>query len=450
MPRMEFGRSAEERSRGDLPQLPVVNMFGERAPTEEAGVILQSRPGLDDNGTTLGSGPVRRVFRRDGVLGGEFYAVSGSTLYRGGLEVGGIGGGGAVSLAGYSDMLFIAAGGPAYVYDGSNLTALSFPDGASVAKVVILAARAVFLRADTEQFYWTDVLDDVVDGLSFATAENQPDRLRDILAIDDVLVLFGAETVEFWPNTPDADLPYAPLEGRVFEVGTRATGCATTWGSTFAWVGSDHVVYVNGQEPVPISNPGLQTKIEASDTCQLSTFHLDGQEFLQLRLDAQTYAIGSVNGLWSEMKSDGAANWLPQCFDGGVFGCSDGRTAIWSSGHEDFSGVLERRFRAGFPINGGSVTLDNIMLRCNTGQTPYLSGTYSAPTVEMRLSDDAGRTWCPWEPVPLGAQGEYGAITEWDGLGMGFYPGILAEFRVTDPVDFRVSDVLVNEPYGGR
>ena len=39
--RMQFGLSAFTRSRGDLPELPVVNMFAEQAPTEEGGVVLQ-------------------------------------------------------------------------------------------------------------------------------------------------------------------------------------------------------------------------------------------------------------------------------------------------------------------------------------------------------------------------------------------------------------------------
>lgn len=450
MPQMQFGLSSYQRARGDLPALPVINMFAEESPTEEKGIILQSRPGLEDRAADMGDGPVQRLFKRDGVLDGGLFGVSGGVLYAGASPVGGISGSLPVSMAGYENLLFIAAGGALYGYNGASLSEIAFPDNAAVSKVVILGGRAVLIRADTERFYWTDPLTDTIDSLSFATAENQPDRLRDMLAIDDILVLFGAETIEFWPNTQDADLPFAPLEGRVFEVGIRATGCATTWGSTFAWVGSDHVVYMNGQEPTPISEPGLQAKIEASSDCALSTFHLDGQEFLCLRLDDETQVFGNRNRRWSEMESWGFDNWRVTAYDGGVFGCVDGKTAVWSSGHTDFGGVLERRFRAGFPLNSGGVTIDNVILRANVGQTPYLVGDYADPVVEMRVSRDVGQTWGAWKPRPLGEQGRYRKKIPWRACGMASAPGHLAEFRCVDPVPFRASDVLINEPGGGR
>jgi hypothetical protein len=47
-------------------------------------------------------------------------------------------------------------------------------------------------------------------------------------------------------------------------------------------------------------------------------------------------------------------------------------------------------------------------------------------------------------------EGGYRTVPEWRALGMFDFPGALFEFRVTDPVPFRVSAVKVNDPAGGR
>lgn len=450
MPGIPFGLSSYERGEGDLPELPVINMYAEETPTEENRVILQSRPGLEDRAADMGSGPVDCLFKRDLVLGGALYGVSGGTLYEGTTALGAVMGTGPWSIAGYETSIFVAGGTGLYLYDGSGLSTVSFPDDASVLKVVIGASRVICIRADTGKFYWSDSLETNIDALDFATAENQPDRLLDMLFIDDKLILFGAETVEFWPNTPDALLPFQPLEGAVIEKGVKATGCAAGFGSTFVWVTSDNQVCL-GDENTIISNPGLEAKIARSANCRVFTTIIGGMDFAALRIDRETHVYNRRMGTWSEFTSYGEANFIPQCFAGGVFGSAiDGRTLTWGDGHEDAGGTLERRFRAGF-LGAAGFVVRNLILRCNVGQTPYLAGDYVEPQVEMRISLDNGQTWGAWRGKSLGAQGDYGVSVVWRALGtLRRWKGFLAEFRVTAPVDWRVSAVTVNDKYGGR
>ena len=446
MPKLDFGLSSYQRARGDLPELPVINMFAEETPTEEKGIILQSRPGLEETGTVMGDGPVVALFQKDGVLGAAQFAISDGALYENGVLIGAVDGPGPFFIDGYQDRIFIAGGASLWTYDGT-LSAVPFPDGADVLKVVVGASRALCLRADTEQWYWSDVLGDDVDALSFASAESQPDLLRDILFLDDKAILFGAETVEQWPNTQDADLPFAPLEGVVFEVGVRNTGAATAFGNSFAWVTNHNRVCV-GDENSAISNEGLEAKIKASSECRLWTFFIDSVQMLALTLDDETHAFSARSGKWSQMVSHGFDNWVPCCFAADVFGSSvDGRTMAFSEGWEDLGGVLERRIRAGFPLNSGGATIDNLILRANVGNTGYLVGTYADPSIELRSSKDVGRTWGNWKRRSLGEQGQYRKRVSWRSLGQFRAPGAMFELRVTDPIDVRISDVLVNEPY---
>lgn len=447
MPSVQFGTSSYSRSRGDMPPLRVINMFVEEAPTEETGIAVQSRPGLAETGVTMGSS-VEALFRRDGVLSGGLFGLGSGNLYDGSSSVGSIGGSGAASIAGNESGLMATAGAGLKHYDGSTLAAVSFPDGANVRKVIEGASRFIAIRDNSAKFYWTTPLATTFDPLNFATAESAADRLYDALFIDAILVLFGSETVEFWPITGDADLPFAPLQARVIERGIKATGCATPIGSTFAWVTNLNQVCISDEETV-ISSPGLQEQIEASGECRLFTMVIDGSEYLVLRIDSETQVWSMRSKRWSEFQSFGETNWMAQCYAGGVFGSSDGRILEWSDTHYDLGGVLERRLSFGFPLNSGGVRIDNIQLRCNVGQAP-LTGTYTDPVAELRLSRNVGKSWGAWKQKALGRQGQFRTKAQWRACGMASYPGLLGEIKVTDPVDFRVSDILVNEQWGGR
>ena len=378
------------------------------------------------------------------------FGISANTLYQATTSRGAVTGAGPWSIAGYELALFAAGGSTLYYWDGTTLATVAFPDSAAVSKIVVGASRLLCIRADTQKFYWSDPLAVDIDALDFASAESQPDRLRDILFIDDTAILFGSETVEFWPNTGDADLPFQPLEGRVFEKGIRATGCAVKFGAAFAWVTNDNEVCLADPDNI-ISTPGLEAEIADSTACRLWSFRGEAQEFLALRIDSGTWVYGARSKLWSEFQTYGEANWQAQCFAGGVFGSAlDGKTLAFGTDYTDNADVLERRFRGGFPINGGGVNIKNITLRTNPGNTPYLTGQYADPRIELRLSRDAGKTWGAWKVQTMGEQGAYRHRVQWRGLGRASQPGFLCEVRVTDPVPFRLSDVLANEPWGGR
>lgn len=450
MPSLPFGTSSYERARGDLPSLPVINFFIEASPTEKNGVILQSRPGLEDRNKTLGSGPVRALLRRDLVLGTYLFAVSGNQLYRDTELIGTIDGTGPVYMAGYGNFLFVAAGGRLWGYDGTTLTALPFPDDALVSSLLIAGSRLVAIRKDTGQFYWTAPLGTEIDALSFATAENQPDRALQLLFLNGILLIFGSETVEYWPLSGDPELPFQVLQGQVIQKGLRTTGCAVQIGSTFAWVSNENRVLLANEETV-ISNNGLQERIAASQDVKLWTFTLGGNEYIALRLDDETQIYDVKAQKWFEFTSYGEANWVPRCFSDNVFGSAyDGRTMRWSGNWQDLGGVLERRWRAGLVIDAGGTTINNVSIRTNVGQTGYLAGDYENPAVEMRQSRDGGKTWHGWRSQSLGKQGDYRTHVQWRSLGMASRPSLLLEFRATAPVSLRVSDVLVNDVTGGR
>lgn len=451
MPDLAFGTGAYARERGNLPELPVINMFAEGAPSSDKGVVLQSRPGMELE-TTIGAGPVKGMYQRDGVFSNARFAVSGNVLFSDATSLGTINGAQRPSFAASPSKLLVTLGRDLFWYDGSALTTDAFPDGARVTAVAYLAGYEVAVRKGTNTFYFRQHTSSEFDGLDFANAENEPDELRDVVTLDDYLVFPGAESVEFWAKTGDPNAPFAPIEGRVFEKGVIATGCTVRFDNTLAWIGNEKIVYLAGNVPQRISDAGIEERMAKSATFALFAYFHEGVEYLVMRLDAGSWVFSAASKQWSEFQSWGRGNWRANCASRGPSFGDDETGAIYrfSAAHRDVDGPLERRFRAGVPIRGGSVIAANIRATVNVGETPDLTGTYAAPTLELRSSRDAARTWDVWQGVSLGGQGQYRELVEWRAQGMFDAPGMIVEIRTTDPVPFRVSAVSVNEPGGGR
>lgn len=442
-----FGTSDYDRTRGNFPALPVINMFAEQAPTEQ-GLSLQSRPGINNTGTSMGVGPVKALFQNDGVLSGALLGISDTKLYESATNRGAINGTGPAKLAGFEGFVFANAGDDIWKWNGAALAAVATPGAIDAIDICVGSSRLIFIEKDTGRFWWSDPLTATIDPLSFATAENSPDRLKACLYIGDTLILFGSKTVEFWPVTTDPDAPFQPLVGRVFQRGIRGIGCAAEFNSTFAWITDNNQVCMSDPQSV-ISQSDLDAKISASTTAALWTFFLEGIEFLAVRLDDSTHVFSSRSQQWSNFESYGQTNFIPQCYANNTFGSSvDGHLIAWTTDHSDFSDVLERRFRAGASLDAGTTRVDNLAIRTNPGQTPFLVGDYATPVVELRTSKDGGFQFSVWRDKSLGAEGKYRQYIQWRSLGNFGYPGLLVEVRVTDPVPFRVSKMVMNEPYG--
>lgn len=442
---LAYGTGAYARTRGNLPELPLVNLFVEATRSDQRGVVLQSRKGLVED-TEVGTGPIRGVFRKDGVLGGSEFVVSDDELFEDGVSLGTINGTGPVSFAAIEDEILICAGADIWSYNGSNLVAVTFPDGADVTKVAYSSGYFIALRAGTGQWYFSALYDGRSwDGLDFATAESEPDALLDVVIIDGNPVFFGTQSVEFWSSTGDPEIPFAPIQNRTFEQGIFATGCAVAVDNSFYWVGADKIVYRNDTVPVAVADDGIVERAEGSASLRLFLLIDERHKFVCLRGDTFTMAFDVTTSEWCEFQSYGRTNFRcgPDMGD-------DTTGIIWRfEGFSDNGGVLERRFRAGATLPG-PFRVSRLRLICEVGTTPNLAGEYAEPVIEMRYSDDAGNTWGIWEPETLGAQGNYRQRVEWRALGLFDDPGMLFEHRMTAPVSFRVTAVTANGELGGR
>lgn len=442
--KLDYGTSAFTRTRGNLPPLELVNLYVEKGKTGDP-VILQSRRALVED-STHGSGPIRGVFQRDGVFSGDRFAVSGSGFYRGSTLLGAITGAGVVSIATSDTEILVTAGETLYSYNGTDFVAVTFPDDANVTAVTHTAGYFIAIREDTGQWYFSNVLDGRTwEGLDFATAESEPDYLLDMVVLDGILVLAGLNSIEFWAATGNQDLPFSQIQQREFEQGIAATGCMVVVDNTFYFLGADLILYRNGEVPEAVSDDAIVEASQASATHKLFLIVDERHKFLGLRLDTKTLCFDITTGQWCEFKSYGRSNWRASS------GLGDDETGtVWRfSGYLEHGGPMERLFTAGAVLEGPS-QIHNLRLSAEVGTTTYLSGDYADPQIEMRYSDDGGNTWSDWEADDLGEQGDYSQRIEWRALGMFADPGVLFQFRVSDPVSVRFSNVQANAPTGGR
>jgi len=443
MPALEYGKGAYTRSRGNLPELPVINMFVEQSATD--GIVMQSHKELSEI-AEVGSGPIHDTLVKDGVFDGDRFTISGSGFYRGSTLLGSVDGSGPGYIVASDAEVICGRGATAYSYDGTDFVAIDFPDGAGVTRVAFTAGYFIYLRAGTDTWYFSAIGDGRdIDPLDFATAENEPDALLDILVLDGSLVLFGTESVEFWSPTGDADLPYTPIQLRVFEQGIIATGCAVAIDNSFYWIGNDRITYRNGEVPEAVSDDGIVERSRASTTHSLFLVTDERHKFIAQRHDSNTMLFDITTREWCERQSYGRDNWRA------VRGLGDDETGkIYElAGYGTSESIFERRLRAGSRLNAVAI-IDNLRLTAEVGTTDYLTGDYAEPLIEMRSSNDAGNTWSVWEAVSLGSQGSYRERPEWRALGMFDDPGMLFEFRITAPVGFRLSAIEANAAGGGR
>ena len=435
---LPYGVSAYKRNRGNMPSLEIVNMFVEQSAADQQGAILQSRKGLVEV-ATVGAGPVQATLQKDGVFGGDRFTISGGLAYRGTTLLGAVVGTGVARIVASDIEVLFNAGGAIYSYKDGAFIDVAFLGTGKARTILYANNRFVALLDNTGVYHFSAVLNGRSwPALNYATAENEPDELRDAVTLDGVLILLGAESVEFWGPTGDPLLPFTPIQQRVFEQGVIATGCTVVVDNTFFWIGGDKITYRNGEVPQAVSDDGIVERAAESTTFRLYLLTDERHKFLCQRHDTNTMVLDVTTQQWCEFKSYGRVNFRA----GPGFG-DDTFGKIWAwGGYTDAGGELERLFMAGTELESPAV-INNLRLTCEVGLGNNAS-------IEMRVSDDAGTTWGQWESEPLGHQGFYRQRVEWRALGMFDNPGFLAQWRLTDPVSFRLSGVSVNAQSGGR
>ena len=475
--RVPFFSDGFSRAYG-LPQTHLVNLITEATPLREerpytalVGLreVHYTRPALAA-GSSLGAGPIRGVFRAPPIFGGGLFAVSGTTAFNvtPGVSCGTIPGAGAVRWAASDGQMVLVAGGQAFLFDGAIFNPIVNPVLPPVSDVAWLRGRFVYLAAGSGMFWYSEINDAAnVTGLDFATAESAADPNVAVGVLNDELVFFGRQSVEFWSVSADASAPFQPNVGRGFQRGCAAQGSVAFADNALFWVGDNRVVYRVGNAPQRVSSNSIEDRLRqcatpADITAWTATF--EGHELYVLTAPGVgTYAydisrVGTAAGAygdsyqrgeWAEWRSWGRpvfrgwcaavvddVTWLGDDTTGDLWPL---RTGLWT----DAGGPLTRMASAFIKVEEGTPRCNNLVLHGAMGVGNAVDPG-ARPVVEMRYSDDQGRTFSDWRKAGLGRAGRYQTRAFWQRLGCMRAPGRLVEIRCSDPVNVVFSHLELN------
>lgn len=227
-------------------------------------------------------------------------------------EVGSISALGTVRIADNGQIALIVNG--TYTYS-LNLKTLSLErlSGSTIPRsthVLFLDGRFVVNKANTGQFYWSDLYSTTVNALSYATAESTPDNITAIITFNRELWLFGAQSVERYYGTGSSNSPFSRLSGGAMAFGCVAPDSIISLSTGVIWLGvsefgGNQIVMSAGGLPERISTHALEEEIslfiKTSDASAYA-YQQEGHVFYVISFPSAnvTFCFDVSTGLWHQ------------------------------------------------------------------------------------------------------------------------------------------------------
>lgn len=348
------------------------------------------------------------------------------------------GGSGRVTIARNPLQLLINVdGGDAFIY---NLRTMAFslitdPDFLGAASVVFIDGYFFFNVPGSSSIYCTALNDgSSVSALDVQVAEAHPDKVVGLGANQNELWIFGSESVEVYFNAAVAEgFPFEKRLGATIDVGCAATYSIQNMDNTLIWM--DHRRFMvqdtrnNGYNYQTISTEELHTIFSSYsrvDDAFAFTYTENGHFFYVITFPTAnaTWVYDGATQEWHERASwahDAFARDKANCCVriGNVVVVGDySASKLYIMGQNYFldgSDVIHRLYRGAYVHQDEYTFIDipSLELLAETGN----AGSSETPTVNLRYSNNWGRTWSNEMPRSLGNTGQYDARICWGPLG---------------------------------
>jgi len=431
----------------------LVNMYVETTPEGPVATARFQRPGLYVV-AERGGGPVRASFLHKGFR----YTVSGDTVWRDSENIGFVPADGELRWAVSDEEIVVVAGNRAYYVTTTEVVRIADPDLPFIRDVIVAAGRFVYIVADESgMYYYSDVNDaKSIAGLSFASAEANPDAIMGAATMGEAIGFFGRVTTEWHYPTLDPNNPFQRSQGRTYDKGCLAIQTIRLADNALHFQGNDRIVYRAAATPTRVSTHSVEDRLRKQteeEFAQNSAFSIvfGGHTFYVLNIVGQgTWALNVGQKLWAEWKSWGMDRFRVSTCEEGFMGDAVSGRIMGFDGKQytDFDDApIERIISTFQPLKNGFLRNFSLALHCQQGVGTLPGTRGETPVVEMRFSDHLGQDWSPWLEAPLGVHGQRGkeALALWTNLGTFPSPGRAFEFRCSDPVSFTPYMVSFNE-----
>lgn len=290
-----------------------------------------------------------------------------------------------------------------------------------------------------------------IDPIDFATKSGYPDDIVTLIVMNLYIWLIGAQTSEIWFNAGAADFPFQIFPGVFIEHGCVAPHSIAKQDLSIYWLSQDRqgqciVLKGNNFAAQRISTFAIENEFskysKISDALGF-TYQQKGHVFYVLTFPTadKTWVFDEATRLWHEQASlqfiqeddfviDGNLhrviyNSCGVC--GGLIYVGDDLGNVWQLDPSNFTenGHPISRIRS-FPHllnNQKRVFYKQFVADMETGTddstvTGDDSSSDDPPVVNLRWSDDRGKTYGSYVRQSLGALGQYLASVSWNRLGM--------------------------------
>jgi hypothetical protein len=447
-----------------------VNLY--RSTVESQGAAKQAyltgTPGLRPLGE-VGTSGCRGRFTQDG----RTWAVIGATLYeetfgpytstaRGTIVDDGL----PVSCCSNGD-----GGGQLAIVGGGQLKILDLVTHVLTGAIVLPLVNApvmigfldgyfVLSERDTLRGWFSAVENGLLwDALDFFTRSTASDRIVALVCANNRVWLFGSETSEAYEDVGDADNPFQPIKGSLFQIGCGAAWSVSVGVQTMRWLGRSSrggaVVYrLDGYNGTRISTHAEEARLGAASTladAEGLTYEQDGHLFYALTCPSMGVAGETIvvdeteQGQWHDRSWWNAALGREEQWRVRGHACvgqlhvvgSWDAGAVWAldlTTYDDDGDVLRAVRRAPYVSSDNTYAfLDRIELGVETG-VGLANGQGSDPQIELRISKDSGKTWFSAGNAGIGKMGEGDTRAFWTRLGRVRLDRLVLEVVITDPV----------------
>lgn len=319
---------------------------------------------------------------------------------------------------------------------GGALTRVNSPAWLGSVRHGYVKGSYLFAAPGSGQFYISAIEDaSNLDELDTATASTSPDGI--VAAIDNhgEAWLFGEVSTEVWPYTGAADFPLERNDGANMECGLLGAFTVRAIGGSLLWLardkeGAGYVVRASGYVPQRVSTQAVEQSIQraieagADMTRAIAfTYQQDGRGFYVLQVPGldTTWCLDLNSGQWHERAEFVNGEYAPHraafhayCFGRHIVGTLDDDVL--------YAFNVKRNNNAGDPLVRDRIsphyampTRERIVfgpfeLDCDLGNGLPDGGE---ARVQLRYSDDGGKSWSAWRTGTLGAIGENLKRAQW-------------------------------------